>query len=567
MRRARAAGRPTVLLMGDAPRQVPTDSLAQLQPTSASSRLLPALQVAAEAGASRAVVVSDGAIEDYAEVERWLPRLGIQLDFQRVGGNEVPNRALVSVQAPGWAEAGQDISVEFSVAANTAQTEPVRVAVRHGANTLGETTITPGTPGRTVTGSIRIRPEAPPGGGLVRYDIVLVDTDAIPDDNVRSVYVYVGTRPAGVALISFRPDWEPRFLQPVLQQALGLPVRSFLRAGSNTYIRGGTGLEAGGRAGEEEVRAALGQASLVVLHGVNDQLPQWVADAARTARRRLIFPAAEGTRLGPVPVPAATSGDWYPLADLPASPIAPLLAGIRFDELSPLAALHLPTEPPGAWSPLDVSRGRRGARAPALLAGSSGGSRWAVALGSGYWRWALRGGQDRQAYARFWGAVAGWLAQEQTEIAGGAVRPAQRVVPRGQNVAWVSAGERPDSMRIAIRSQDGSTMADTTILLQATDTAHSPALPPGNYTYQATAFSGTQSVSGSGPFTVESYTPEFMRPARDLAELNRSAATATGAEGRARTAGRPLRASVFPFLLITLLLAAEWVLRRRWGLR
>src|SRR5690606_25375822 len=77
VREAARAGSDEVLLFGDVARSVPKDSLASLEPSATSSRLLPALQAASEAGARRVVVLTDGGIADAAAVRRTLPALGL----------------------------------------------------------------------------------------------------------------------------------------------------------------------------------------------------------------------------------------------------------------------------------------------------------------------------------------------------------------------------------------------------------------------------------------------------------------------------------------------------------
>src|SRR5690606_2132394 len=81
--RQRANGR-DVLLFGAAPRALPVDSLAAYRPASPESRLLPALRAAAEAGVRRVTIITDGGIQDAAEVTRALPDLGISVSVVRV---------------------------------------------------------------------------------------------------------------------------------------------------------------------------------------------------------------------------------------------------------------------------------------------------------------------------------------------------------------------------------------------------------------------------------------------------------------------------------------------------
>jgi hypothetical protein len=100
----------------------------------------------------------------------------------------------------------------------------------------------------------------------------------------------------------------------------------------------------------------------------------------------------------PLEFGAATPGDFFPRRpDIPASPVAPLLAGQELAGAWPLASLRPAVPPPGAWAPLLATRGRQGTPQPVVLAGTTAGRRWAVALGSGYWQWSFRGGTERNS--------------------------------------------------------------------------------------------------------------------------------------------------------------------------
>lgn len=565
-RAAATDARGPVLLAGGAPVAVPADSLAAVQPFRGTSRLLPVLQAAAEAGAERAVVITDAAIEDLSELQRWAPRLGMQIDVERVGEVATANRSIAELEPPAWAEAGDSTPVSFGVVATGGASGTVRVIATQNGREIGSTSVSLAPEGRIAGGRLSITPQAPPGGGLVRVDLRLEPGDAVPDDDVRSFYIFVGQRPAGVAVVSLVPDWEPRFLHPVLEKSLGLPVRTFLRTSGDRYLRTATGTEAGATATEQDVRNAVRQADLVVLHGLGAGSPSWAREVAAAARRVLVFPAVQGLPDGlPFAIPAATAADWYVSGNVPPSPIAGLLAGIDGNALSPLQALHIVQLQTGTWVPLYARRGRTGAAVPIVLAGEMPGRRWAVGLGVGYWRWAFRGGAERDAYDRLWGALAGWLANERPEVAAAAIRPARRAIPRATDGVWLAPGTNADSLSLRITGSDGAAVLDTVLAVEA-DSAILRPLPPGHYQYSATATAeGETRAQASGPFTIESFSPEYIRPARDIdiAEVTSETAAAEGPPG----AGRPIRSLIWPYILVVLLLATEWILRRRWGLR
>jgi hypothetical protein len=563
IRAAQQNGGAGIIVAGDAARSITMDSLTHITPDAGTSRMLPALQAAAEAGAQRVVLVTDGAIDDAQEVARWLPRLGIELDVERIESSNPPNRALAELDAPSWAEAGKPLQLRVSVASRgLAPDQPVVVVVRQNGSEVARTQIATPSEGRLVSATLSFNASGPPEGGLVRYDVALETPDSIPDDDVRSAYVFVSEEPAGVAIISFLPDWEPRFLHPVLAQALGLPVRTFLRVPNGSYFRGGDGLEAGTRVDEAAVRRALAQADLVVVHGVTENAPAWWREIASRSARVILFPA---DALGePYEVSRGTDADWYVSSDVPASPIAGFLQGVNMGEIPPLETLFNASPPPNAWTPLHAGRSRRGGRNPVLFAYEAGNRRLAVALGTGYWRWAFRGGDSRELYTRLWGALAGWIAQDHAQVAGAAIRPVDRTVARGEGMRWVTPGLAVDSLRVEITDGAGRTTSSV-VRPQRGDTTITSVLAPGHYRYSARAFvDGNDAAQSSGPITVEAYSPEFMDATADLSGL-RSAPAALA--GTTPGAGRPLHAYIWPYIILILLLCAEWIFRRRWGLR
>ena len=560
---AQQNGAAGIIVAGDAARSVTADSLAALQPTAGHSRVLPALQAAAEAGAQRVVLVTDGAIDDAADVARWLPRLGVEVDVRSVETANPPNRAIAELEAPAWAEAGKPFQVRVGVSARASGSEqPVNVVVRQDGIEVARAELVLPADGRVASATVAVNANGPPEGGLVRYDVAFETPDAIPDDDVRSAYVFVSEEPAGVAIVSFLPDWEPRFLHPVLAQALGLPVRTFLRVPNGSYFRGGNGLEAGTRVDETQVQRALSQADVIVLHGVTENAPSWWREVAARGARVLLFPA---DALGePFEVTRGVDADWYVSGEVPASPIAGFLEGVPVGEVPPLETLFTATPPANGWAPLYAGRSRRGGRNPVLFAREEGNRRIAIALGTGYWRWAFRGGPSRDLYTRFWGALAGWIAQEHAQVAGAAIRPVQRAVARGQAPRWVAPGVVVDSLQVQITNASGGAQTST-VTPQRGDTALTAVLPPGHYRYAARAFAGgSQVAQAAGPLTVESYSAEFMATPVDLSVLRSAPAALAGA---APGAGRPLHAFIWPYVVLILLLCAEWIFRRRWGLR
>lgn len=568
VREAARAGSDEVLLFGDVARSVPKDSLASLEPSATSSRLLPALQAASEAGARRVVVLTDGGIDDAAEVRRTLPALGLDVEIRRITEGALGNRALVEVEAPAWAEAGKPLRVRASVAAVGGAGDTVDVELRRDGRVLATTRVAVPDSGRLAEALLEFEPDAPEAGGLVRYDVAIAGDDAAPDDDVRSVYVHVGERPTGVALVSLRPDWEPRFLMPVLEEALGLPVRGFLRAARERYVEMGAGADAGRPADEATVRRIVREADLVVIHGMGPGAPVWAAEAVREARRALIFPEPGARDAGvPITLPPAMPGEWYPTADLPASPVAALLAAMPTAALPPLTGVRPVAALDGAWSPITATRGGRGTGAPVVVAREADGRRWAVATAEGFWRWAFRGGEARQAYRRLWSAIGGWLIEGDAAAGDSVVRPVRIAARRGEPIGWLVGSSDADSVALRITDAEGAVVMDTVVSALRGDTAYTPPLAPGHYAYGARVFTGdTEAGAAEGPISVESYSPEFLRASAEIGAFDAEDAREPAIRNIVRE-GRPLHTLPWVYLMIVGLVCTEWVLRRRWGLR
>jgi hypothetical protein len=122
-----------------------------------------------------------------------------------------------------------------------------------------------------------------------------------------------------------------------------------------------------------------------------------------------------------------------------------------------------------------------------------------------------------------------------------------------------------DSLAIELTAADGAVVLDTTVSFTAPDTAYTLPPGPGDFGYRLRVFSGDTVIAATGALTVESWSPEFARPPADVRALRATDTVVRGDD--ARRLGTPLHATAWPYVLIVLLLAAEWVLRRRWGLR
>src|SRR5690606_33874393 len=141
-------------------------------------------------------------------------------------------------------------------------------------------------------------------------------------------YAAVGHEEGALVLVSLEPDWEPRYLLPVLEEATGLPAVGYARLGPDAFMVMGAAPERGAPVDSASVGRAVADAAVLVLHGIGSDTDVWGRSLAGRAGRSLVFPAdPEGAALAGVPSGAPRPGEWYATAELPSSPIAGALAG------------------------------------------------------------------------------------------------------------------------------------------------------------------------------------------------------------------------------------------------
>lgn len=561
--RARAGTAATrVVGFGDLPRALSSDTLASLVPDQLGSRLGPALRVAAEGGAESVVVLSDLRIADLAGALQEAAGLGLTVGFDDAG-QALRNVGVASFVLPEVAET-DGFEIELTVFGEGLRSgDSARVEVREEDTLVGTTTVAVGAPGAVVGTRLRL-PGPKADGPLVRYTVrASVEGDAFPEDDERVAYAFKQGEEGGLVLVSWSPDFEPRMLAPVLQAATGLRVTTLLRVGSDRFLLNDQAGPSVRSLSAEQVAQRLAAAELAVLHGVGADRPAWLDDFMVRARRLLIFPVASDA-LTPLGLTASgpVEAEWTPEPVLPASPIAAELAGLRLEAAPPLTAAITVAISAGWFPALQMRRGGRGVLEPALALGGSADRRWALALGQGFYRWALRSDGPADAYRRLWTGVGQWLVGGSTAAAGDRVRPERPVVARGSPVLWAAPGLAGDSVRITL---EGPAHLDTVLTVGTDERALMPSLVPGTYRFSAVAGDGTDAaLLGEGRFDVERFSDDLRIPTQDPERIGAE----LGSGSTVRMLGRQrLRTTPIPFLLLIGLLITEWIARRRRGLR
>lgn len=538
----------TVVRFGD--ERVGTATDRDGEPDQLASRLAPAVTTAAESGVRAVRVLTDARFEDAVTLRSTLTELPLDVTFESFG-HGVVNAGIARLHVPDLLLPTAESVAELEVFGDH-PADSIAVDVFEEGSLVATVNVALPGPGLRSTATVPL--PSPSASGRVRYVARLAaGGDGFPDDDVAVDYANVGFEEGGLVLVSARPDWEPRYLLPVLEDVTGLPTTGYLAAGDNRFVRLGRAAERGPPPDSATVRRSAAEASVLVVHGLGERSPAWLRELTSAPGRRLVFPTdAFGADVAGLDVEDPSSGEWYASPEVPASPIAGALSGVDLQGLPPLNDLMAPIRDE-VGAPIRLRLRGAGPARSAIALDERPSGRVAVALAGGFWRWAMRD-SGREPYRRLWSGVAGWL------LRGGSgpvveARPTSGVVARGDPVVWRMRGDTSD-VRVRVTSAD-SAVVDT--VATGRETVTTPPLPPGSYRY--TVQSAGADTIGAGRFDVASATLEMLPPGAvpDIGGARTGAASAT--------AGRPVRTSPWPYALILILLCVEWVARRRSGLR
>ncbi|MEK6611549.1 MAG: hypothetical protein AABZ29_02045 [Gemmatimonadota bacterium] len=515
--RARAAGG-DLLLFGDSVRALAVPD----RPTDGASRVGPAVDRASALGRAL-TVITDGQLED-AELLDQLPA-GSRVEV--LPSPAAVDVAVRSLELPQAVAPGDTVEVRAlfvsAGAAVSAATALVRLA---DGTTLATAPLGPLPPWSEREWRVRVRVPERPDALVVRI-IALAAGDVEHRNDTLSSVLDVRGGPTAV-FASTSPDEDSRFALDLMRGAMALTVRGFVRVAPGQWRQDGTLAPVA----ESAVREALARAPVAVLHG----------DTTLFGPPRAF---TRGSLLLVVP-PRDEDGEYFTERAL-ASPLSPSLAGVPWDSLPPVV---LGPSPAGtAWSALLARRGRRFDER-VVVAGDDAPRRIAVMPVRGLWRWRFRGGRSADAFAAVWGSVFDWLARGEADE-----RPARAASPwlrEGEPVTWRRGAGRDSVVTVRLR-RDGTASGDTVTLRfhDAAGVATSPSLAAG--VWRATVGEGTS------VFVVNAGA-EWI-PRRPV--ISRSAVAGDAARGAASS----LRSGWWWYALIVSALCAEWVMRRRVGLR
>lgn len=515
----RGQGRDSLLLVGDSARRGDASARAR----DGASRIGDAADRAAASGRAL-VVLTDGELADPDALRRLPGGSRVVVIRPRRG----PDAALVDVEAPRAVAARDTLEVRVTVAADAAGAPPGRLRLTLGGRPLADAS----RPALAPFAREEVRVRAPLAGTTAGAAVLAVVNEAAGDREPRNdtlaLALDVTDAPAAV-FVSGAPDYDARLLLAILRGTLAAPVRAYYRVAPGQWRIEGTLAPAA----ESDVRRAAASASILVLHGDTSALgaPRGLGRGALA----LVQP----------PASADSAAEWYAVG-APPSPVAGALAGIVWDSLPPLDVGAAPRA--AAWTGLTA----RLANAPPrpVVVGEEAPRRVVVSGAGGYWRWQFRGGRPADAAAALWGGLFDWLAAGRGDAR--AAVPDAAFVREGEPVRWRRGGaDSVVAVRLARRG-GGSPRALTLRFPDGARVAESPALPPGVYTVEATGGRSVLAVNASAE----------LLPRRPTVVSG-----PVGSATPARPAGARVRDAGWPYAAAAALLCAEWVLRRRRGLR
>jgi len=470
------------------------------------------------------IVITDGELED-AEALTTLPR-GSRAIVMPCRAQ--PDVAVSALESPRSLLAGDTITARVTLVAGGAGAPAGRLELRLDDAVLATQPVEALAPWAERSVALRGIADGADRGAVLRA-VVHAAGDREPRNDTLSIGVDVSRAPAAV-FVSTAPDFDSREAVAALRGVTSLPTRAFYRVAPGAWRSDG----ALARVDEGEVRAAVRDAPVVVIHGDTS-----LFGPPRAATRGALLLFAP---------PAGDEGEWFASA-APASPLAPALSALPFDSLPPLSVA--PSLPRGEWQGLVTRRAGAGEERRVALSGWEVPRRVAVLAASGFWRWRFRGGQRADAYGALFGTLFDWMAAGRSDRR--AVVPDAGVFRAGAPLRW-RRGAPADSVADVVLMRRGAPARVDSMRLRFAEGANvieSPPLAAGVYDVRASGGSSVLVVNASAE----------MIPRRPTVKSG-------GIGGRASLADAPLARDLgWLYAVAVLALCAEWLLRRRVGMR
>ena len=553
-----------IMLFGERPRFVSADSVESIDFRDELSTLGPALVSAAEAGASDVLVLSDFRINDVETLDSYSQTYGLDVKFERLD-MERRNVGVEDFMVFRNDPLEETVTAQASIFSEGLQEdESITIEIFEEENLVGSEEVNPISIGNTLMFEVEL-PINHEASGLLEYRISLgILEDDFSLDNQKSTFIDMSFSDKEIVFLSMKPDWEPRFLLPVLSEVSGLSFEGFLSLGDDQFlsmndIEGDESIVT-----ESRVKRAVAASRILIVHGLAGDSPDWVVDALDNSSSTIAF-IEDGTaasKMGVSTQQSTVEGEWYLESSLKPSPLASTLSGIDLTSLAPLNAVLPMLDPNSHLRPIEFRRNGLGQIQAPLILNESDDSKQALVLASGFWRWSSRGGNSREVYRRLWSGVLGWLMASEVASNRRLVEPEVRVWSENDQSRWSAWGLANNNIRLMIY-KDEILVQDTTVIVNPESQFFINGLGLGSYSYRADDINSGD-LLGSGRFKVENHSLEWFRVPRDLVDIYSDLPSSTVIGSGF---SRPLHTYVIPYLLIIIFLSIEWIGRRQRGLR
>jgi hypothetical protein len=514
---ADSVGADSLLLIGDSVRVGKAPSV----PFDGASRTAPLLERAL--GAGRPVtLITDGRVDDPERLKE-LPSGSHVIVLEAAAKRD---GAIVTLDGPSAVVTGDTVEFTAVLAAGGVGAGAGRLDLTLGGAPLVSSPVDSLAPYAEREVRLRALISGAPGVRLLRA-VLTSAGDAIARNDTLSASLDVA-RGASAVFVSTAPDFDARYALDVLRGTLAVPTRGYFRVAPGNWRVDGS-LAA---VSEDEVRRSLADAPLAVLHG----------DTALFGAPRAFTHGALALL-----VPPTQKGDDYYATGAPPSPLAAALGSLPWDSLPPVELGDGGRD--AEWVGVTTRRGRRFDER-ALVFGTSKPRRIVVIPATGLWRWRFRGGRSADSFTALWGSIFDWMTGDATDVR--VARPATAWVRAGEPVRW-RRGNPKDTVASVTITARGAAKSATLALRFAGEggIAESPSLAPGIYDTKANGAEGLLVVNNSAEW------------------LPRRAVVKSGAIGTAAAADRAprSRSAWWLYALALTALCAEWILRRKAGLR
>jgi uncharacterized membrane protein len=583
-------------------------------------------RVVAEAGGElgAVVVLSDGADRSPAWSAARFEKLGVRVHGVAFGAETpMPDESIAAVKADPVSFLRQTAEVQVTLQTNLPGGEPITVTLSRDGELVREQTATPDDEG-SATLVIPFTPGAL-GRSVYTVSIPVRPEDAVAENNQRAFLVRVIQDRRRVLLVCGSPGWDSRFLRAFLKADPSIDLITFfiLRTANDLTMAPPDELSLIPFPTDELFNEHLSSFDVVIFQDF-DYAPYQMARYLPRVRDYVV--AGGGLiMVGGSRSFGAGGYDQTPLAEvLPVVMEAgsqAFVEGPFRPELASRTAAHpvvelLPEASANreAWqslAPLEGANRLSGVRGdgrvllthpgvagagpmPVLAVGTAGkGRSLALAVDSG-WRWGIATAGERgdaSAYDRFWDRALRWVAHDPRLDPSRLSTDRERYTPGA--TLTVEALLRDEDYRpfgqgaleLLLSRSDGSVLAAQPLKPDAEGRASAAlVVPEQSGGYRLHVRDGERVLTDEG-FVVEAAGDELADP-RARADRLQELATATKGRyfdvsdapasldrfehSRSQALGtqvlRPFASFGF-FVVLALLFAGEWVLRRAWGLR